>query len=130
MIGLTTAAVLSQAYDVKIIASKFGAETESVKATAIWHVYLVPETETSWNWAGVTLAAPIPSGLAAMAWPAHHASTRPATATGFTAMACNFPNRLNASRTSPDAEFSNMISPWVARSFGGFNFKDNSCGCK
>ena len=44
-----------------------------------------------------------------MAWPAHHASTRPATATGFTAMACNFPNRLNASRTSPDAEFSNMI---------------------
>jgi D-amino-acid oxidase len=55
VIGLTTAAVLSQAHDVKIIASKFGPDTESVKATAIWHVYLVPETEIVLSWAETTL---------------------------------------------------------------------------
>ena len=55
VIGLSTALVLSKDYDVTIIADKFGNQTESRKATAIWHVYLVPETHTVLSWAAETL---------------------------------------------------------------------------
>ncbi|MCC8949391.1 FAD-binding oxidoreductase [Bradyrhizobium sp. Arg62] len=55
VIGLTTAIVLADRYDVGIIADKFGADTDSVKATAVWHVYLVPETAEVLEWSSITL---------------------------------------------------------------------------
>lgn len=55
VIGLTTAIVLSRQYDVEIIADRIGVDTDSVKATAIWHVYLVPETAEVLGWASITL---------------------------------------------------------------------------
>lgn len=55
VIGLTCASVLSSKYDVSIIAEKIGVESDSWKATAIWHVYLVPETKQVLEWAEFTL---------------------------------------------------------------------------
>lgn len=55
VVGLTTAIVLASRYEVQIIADKFGADTDSVKATAVWHVYLVPETAEVLVWSSVTL---------------------------------------------------------------------------
>lgn len=55
VIGLTTAIVLADDYDVTILAAAFGTQSDSVKATAIWHVYLVPETELVLLWAERTL---------------------------------------------------------------------------
>ncbi|MFK4495880.1 D-amino-acid oxidase [Bradyrhizobium japonicum] len=55
VVGLTTAIVLASRYEVQIIADKFGADTDSVKATAVWHVYLVPETAEVLEWSSVTL---------------------------------------------------------------------------
>jgi D-amino-acid oxidase len=55
VVGLTCALLLSERHTVKVVANKFGTETESVKATAIWHVYLVPETERILCWAEITL---------------------------------------------------------------------------
>jgi D-amino-acid oxidase len=55
VIGLTTAIVLSGTHQVKIIAKRFGMQTESAKAVAIWHLHLVPETETILRWAETTL---------------------------------------------------------------------------
>jgi glycine/D-amino acid oxidase-like deaminating enzyme len=40
---------------VSVLAERIGAETDSIKATAVWHVYLVPETEQVLGWAGETL---------------------------------------------------------------------------
>jgi D-amino-acid oxidase len=56
VIGLTCAAVLGERHHVKVRARQFGSATESVKATAIWHVYLVPETERILGWAERTLS--------------------------------------------------------------------------
>jgi D-amino-acid oxidase len=55
VIGLTCAHVLSSQHSVTIVADKFGVETDSIKATAVWHVYLVPETEQVLTWAAKTL---------------------------------------------------------------------------
>jgi len=55
VVGLTSALVLSSEYDVTIIAEKVGVKSDSWKATAIWHVYLVPETEEILSWAQYSL---------------------------------------------------------------------------
>ena len=55
VVGLTCAHVLSAGHRVTIVADALGAETDSIKATALWHVYLVPETEQVLAWAGHTL---------------------------------------------------------------------------
>ena len=55
VIGLSCALILSPEYDVTIIAEKFGVKSNSWKATAIWHVYLVPETKQVLDWAENTL---------------------------------------------------------------------------
>jgi glycine/D-amino acid oxidase-like deaminating enzyme len=55
VIGLTTASVLSESCEVTVFADRIGTETESIKATAIWHVYLVPETKKVLSWAKSTL---------------------------------------------------------------------------
>jgi len=55
VIGLTCASVLSSKYDVSVVAEKVGVKSDSWKATAIWHVYLVPETEQVLSWAQFTL---------------------------------------------------------------------------
>lgn len=55
VIGLTCAYVLSSKYDVSIVAEKVGVKSDSCKATAIWHVYLVPETKQVLEWAKSTL---------------------------------------------------------------------------
>lgn len=55
VIGLSCAHTLSDRYDVTVVAEKVGAETDSIKATAVWHVYLVPETEQVLGWASETL---------------------------------------------------------------------------
>jgi D-amino-acid oxidase len=55
VIGLTCAHVLSDRHRVTIVADRFGVETDSIKATAVWHVYLVPETDQILAWAGQTL---------------------------------------------------------------------------
>ncbi len=55
VVGLTCADVLAPEYDVTIIADKVGVKSDSWKATAIWHVYLVPETELILGWAQYTL---------------------------------------------------------------------------
>lgn len=55
VIGLTCASVLSSYYDVSIVAEKVGVKSDSWKATAIWHVYLVPETKQVLDWAQFTL---------------------------------------------------------------------------
>jgi glycine/D-amino acid oxidase-like deaminating enzyme len=51
VIGLTTALELSCEHDVTIVAELIGTSTDSWKATAIWHVYLVPETQEVLLWA-------------------------------------------------------------------------------
>jgi glycine/D-amino acid oxidase-like deaminating enzyme len=55
IVGLTCAHALSRRHRVTIVADRFGAETDSIKATAVWHVYLVPETEQVLGWAAETL---------------------------------------------------------------------------
>ena len=50
VVGLTCAHVLSAGHRVTIVADALGAETDSIKATALWHVYLVPETEQVLAW--------------------------------------------------------------------------------
>lgn len=56
VIGLSTAITLSRQHNVRVIAENFGPATDSVKATAIWHVYLVPETAEVLNWSAITLS--------------------------------------------------------------------------
>lgn len=55
VIGLTTAYELAGWCDVDVIAEKVGVQSDSWKATAIWHVYLVPETKQVLDWAAQTL---------------------------------------------------------------------------
>lgn len=55
VIGLTCAHVLASHHRVTIVADALGVETDSIKATAVWHVYLVPETDEVLAWAGQTL---------------------------------------------------------------------------
>ncbi len=55
VVGLTCALVLSPDYDVTVVADRVGTSSESIKATAIWHVYLVPETATVLSWAQYSL---------------------------------------------------------------------------
>lgn len=55
VIGLTTASELSSWCDVDVVAEKIGVQSDSWKATAIWHVYLVPETKQVLEWAAQTL---------------------------------------------------------------------------
>ena len=52
---MTTALVLSDEHDVSVVAELVGKHSDSRKATAIWHVYLVPETEQVLLWAEDTL---------------------------------------------------------------------------
>ncbi|MGH9969764.1 MAG: FAD-dependent oxidoreductase [Pyrinomonadaceae bacterium] len=51
VVGLTTALVLSREHDITVIAEHVGTSSDSRKATAIWHVYLVPETPEVLGWA-------------------------------------------------------------------------------
>ena len=51
VVGLTVASHLSGEYDITIVADRIGVESDSWKATAIWHVYLVPETYEVLGWA-------------------------------------------------------------------------------
>lgn len=60
VIGLTSAIELSRHYDVRVVASQIGPATDSRKATAVWHVYLVTESELTTSdphlvWAEKTL---------------------------------------------------------------------------
>jgi D-amino-acid oxidase len=55
IIGLSCALALSSDYQVTIVAEKVGVKSDSWKATAIWHVYLVPETKQVLDWAAYTL---------------------------------------------------------------------------
>lgn len=56
LVGLTTAIRLVDAgFEVSVLAKEFGIQTPSVKASAIWHVYLVSETPDVLKWAGQTL---------------------------------------------------------------------------
>lgn len=55
VIGLTTACELSSDFEITVLGDLIGRETDSWKATAIWHVYLVPETEEVLKWAQQTL---------------------------------------------------------------------------
>lgn len=55
VIGLTTAIELAEDRPVTIMAEDFGPASASVKATAVWHVYLVPETKQVLGWAASTL---------------------------------------------------------------------------
>lgn len=64
VIGLCCALELSMKHEVSIFAEKLGVQSDSVKATAVWHVYLVPETEKILNWAQFTLQKLINLSLA------------------------------------------------------------------
>lgn len=55
VVGLTCALVLSLDHDVTVVAGRVGTSSDSIKATAIWHVYLVPETATVLSWAQYSL---------------------------------------------------------------------------
>ncbi|MCX6168650.1 MAG: FAD-dependent oxidoreductase [Ignavibacteriales bacterium] len=55
VVGLTTAFILSKEYNVTVVAEHIGTATDSIKASAIWHVYLVPETDEVLSWAQITL---------------------------------------------------------------------------
>ena len=56
VVGLTCAEVLADGFDVTIVADRFAAESASIVATAIWHVYLVDKDDTSTlRWARETL---------------------------------------------------------------------------
>jgi D-amino-acid oxidase len=55
VIGLSCALLLSTDHQVTIVGEKIGVNSDSWKATAIWHVYLVPETKTVLDWAAYTL---------------------------------------------------------------------------
>jgi D-amino-acid oxidase len=50
VVGLSCALVLSRDYQVHVVAEKMGILSDSRKATAIWHVYLVPETTEVLSW--------------------------------------------------------------------------------
>lgn len=56
VVGLSCACELARDHDVVLIAEKFGVETASASATAIWHLYLVPETVQVLAWAERTLS--------------------------------------------------------------------------
>jgi D-amino-acid oxidase len=51
VVGLTCAYRISDDHSVCVIGEKIGPESDSWKATAVWHVYLVPETEEVLSWA-------------------------------------------------------------------------------
>jgi D-amino-acid oxidase len=51
VVGLTCALLLSPEYNVSVIAEHIGTSSDSWKATAIWHIYLVPETVEVLSWA-------------------------------------------------------------------------------
>jgi glycine/D-amino acid oxidase-like deaminating enzyme len=51
VVGLTSALVLSYDHNVTVVADRVGVLSDSSKATAIWHVYLVPETDEILLWA-------------------------------------------------------------------------------
>lgn len=56
MVGLTCAEVLADDFDVTIVADRLAAESASIVATAIWHVYLVDKDDSSTLiWARETL---------------------------------------------------------------------------
>lgn len=56
VVGLTCANMLSNEFTVTIIAEQFGIKTASIVATAIWHVYLVDNTDSATlKWARETL---------------------------------------------------------------------------
>lgn len=55
VVGLTCAIELSREYSVTVIAEKIGTESDSIKATAVWHVYLVRETAKVLSFATRTL---------------------------------------------------------------------------
>lgn len=55
VIGLTCAKCLASDFDVTVVAEKIGYESNSRKATAMWHVYLVPETDLVLRWSQETL---------------------------------------------------------------------------
>lgn len=55
VIGLSCALAISKEYNVSIVAEHIGLSSDSRKATAVWHVYLVPETEEVLHWAGRSL---------------------------------------------------------------------------
>ena len=51
VVGLSCALELSHEFDVTVVAEQMGVLSDSRKATAIWHVYLVPETPEVLRWA-------------------------------------------------------------------------------
>lgn len=56
VVGLTCAEVLADDFDVIIVADRVGAESASIVATAIWHVYLVDKDDSSTlTWSRETL---------------------------------------------------------------------------
>jgi D-amino-acid oxidase len=55
VVGLTCAFVLSEEHEVTVVAELVGASSDSRKATAVWHVYLVPETPDVLSWAQSSL---------------------------------------------------------------------------
>lgn len=55
VIGLTCALTLAADCEVSLIADQMGSLSDSRKATAVWHVYLVPETDRVLGWAQQTL---------------------------------------------------------------------------
>lgn len=56
VVGLTCAEVLSEEFDVTLVADRIGTESASIIATAIWHVYLVDQNDRSTLcWAQETL---------------------------------------------------------------------------
>lgn len=57
VVGLTCAYVLAKDYDVRLVAKEIGDKSGSIVATAIWHVYLVDNTDLrTLSWAKNTLA--------------------------------------------------------------------------
>jgi D-amino-acid oxidase len=51
VVGLTTALRLADECSVSVVAERIGPASDSWKATAVWHVYLVPETGEVLSWA-------------------------------------------------------------------------------
>jgi len=51
VVGLTTALTLADEFSVSVVAERIGPESDSWKATAVWHVYLVPESGEVLSWA-------------------------------------------------------------------------------
>jgi D-amino-acid oxidase len=53
--GLTTASCLAETCTVTLVGESIGVHSNSVKATAVWHIYLVPESDQVLSWGGYTL---------------------------------------------------------------------------